>query len=87
MLKNELENTDSLYIEKYQRIAGKFACKIVNNIESFIIDYLNRLIHGLTAVSEKCFENMKVFSEYWPNPYNLVSFKVSDLMRCKFASK
>jgi hypothetical protein len=56
MLENELTNDAENYIEKYERIAGKFACKIINSIESFIIDYLNMLIHSLINVSKKCFD-------------------------------
>jgi hypothetical protein len=87
LLENEIENTDCLYLDKIQRTSGKFACKIVNNAESFIVGYLNRLIHGLANVSKKCFKEMKHFQEYWPTAYNLISFNVSDLLRCKYTSK
>ena len=52
LLEVELSRKESLYIEKYERVSGLFACKIVNNLENFIIDYLNSLIHGLVSVSK-----------------------------------
>ena len=51
LLEVESSRKESLYIEKYERVSGLFACKIVNNLENFIIDYLNSLIHGLVSVS------------------------------------
>jgi hypothetical protein len=53
ILKNEFHNEEDGFIERKERISAKFAWKSVNNIENFIVQYLNRLIHGLTSVSKR----------------------------------
>jgi NADH dehydrogenase/NADH:ubiquinone oxidoreductase subunit G len=53
ILMSELHNDADSFIERNEKISAKFAWKSVNNIESFIVSYLNRLIHGLTSVSKK----------------------------------
>ena len=58
LLEVELSRKENLYIEKYERVSGLFACKIVNNLENFIIDYLNSLIHGLVSVSKNTHEKL-----------------------------
>jgi hypothetical protein len=64
------------------------ACKVVNNLESFIIDYLNSLIHGLLRVAKNVDNQLEFFQKLIiPVPLNLLSFKVSDILRCKYASK
>ena len=73
-------------MNKHERICGKFSLKIVKNLESYIIIYLNRLIHGLMNVSKETYSRMGVMPS-WPHPPNLLSFKVGDLLRCKCASK
>ncbi len=61
---------------------------MVNNLESFIIDYLNSLIHGLLTVSKNVHNQLEFFQQLIiPVPLNLLSFKVSDILRCKYASK
>ena len=53
ILMSELHNDADSFIERNEKISAKFAWKSVNNIESFIVSYLNRLIHGLTSVSKE----------------------------------
>jgi hypothetical protein len=53
ILMSELRNDADSFIERDEKISAKFAWKSVSNIESFIISYLNRLIHGLASVSKK----------------------------------
>ena len=40
------------YIDEGEKISGKFCSKIVKNLHSYIIDFLNRLIHGLLKVGK-----------------------------------
>ena len=81
-------------MDELERICGKFSYKIVKALHNQIVEYLNKVIHSLLTVS-------KHFHEYimdpkkrnqseksnWPFPPNLISFKLGDLMRCKFSSK
>jgi hypothetical protein len=53
ILLNEFSNDEDGFIERKERVSAKFAWKSVKNIESFIVIYLNRLIHGATTVSQK----------------------------------
>lgn len=39
-------------ILKYEKAFGKFAVHMVKNLHSYVILYLNRLIHGLLTVSK-----------------------------------
>ena len=88
MLQNELSREDNIYIDREERISGLVACKVVNNLESFIIDYLNSLIHGLLRVAKDSHNHMDVFQKLIiPVPLNLLNFKISDILRCKYASK
>lgn len=43
-------------VEKIEKASGVFAVSIVNNLHSYIILYLNRLIHGLLKVSKKFYD-------------------------------
>ena len=75
-------------IEELEKICGKFASRVVKNLHSYVITYLNRLIHGLTKVSKEFYEQGRLAEfTYWPSPPNLVSFRVGDILRCKFKSK
>ncbi len=60
----------------------------MNNLESFIIDYLNSLIHGLVRVSKNTFQRLEYY-EFLVIPVrlNLLSFTVSDILICNYASK
>ena len=65
-----------------------FATHMVKNLHSYILLYLNRLIHGLLSVSKLFFEkDIDKAWEMWQSPPNLVTFKIGDLMRCKCASR
>jgi hypothetical protein len=50
---NELHNDADSFIERDEKISAKFAWKSVNNVENFIVSYLNQLIHGLAYVSKR----------------------------------
>jgi hypothetical protein len=63
ILLNEFHNEEDGFIERNERILAKFAWKSVNNIENFIVSYLNRLIHGLASVSEKLKVNVRFYLE------------------------
>ena len=82
----DLQGNDD--IDEVERICGKFACKVVQNLHSYIIAYLNRLIHGLCKVSKEFYEQGRLSQyNYWPSPPNLITFRVGDLLRCRFISK
>jgi hypothetical protein len=61
LLELEISRNENLYIEKYERVSGLFACKIVNNLESFIVDYLNLLIHRLISVSKEALDSLDYY--------------------------
>ncbi len=63
ILLNEFHNEEDGFIERNEKILAKFAWKSVNNIENFIVSYLNRLIHGLASVSEKLKVNLRFYLE------------------------
>lgn len=60
---------------------------IVNNLHSYILLYLNRLIHGLLKVSKRVYDKELIGRARWTSPPNLISFKIGDLMRCKIGSQ
>jgi len=70
-----------------EKVCGKFTVKIVNNLHTYVLTYLNRLIHGLMTVAFKFHKTFTLSVSAWPYPPNLLSFKVGDLMRCKCTSK
>lgn len=56
LLKQELFQDDGFYhIDKIEKVCGKFATKTVNNLHSYIVTYLNRLIHGLLSVAKQLY--------------------------------
>jgi hypothetical protein len=62
--------------------------KVVNNLHSYIIAFLNRLIHGLLSAAKRLRDDNGLAKvSYWESPANLLTFKVGDLMRCKCSSK
>ena len=75
------------HINFLQKACGKYSAKIVNNLHSYIITYLNRLIHGLISVSYRFFKGHQLSKSAWPYPPNLLTFHIGDLFRCKFSSK
>ena len=57
-------------------------------IKTQIILYLNKLIHGLLKAAYLFYWNQSKFLEMkWTSPPNLLTFKIGDLLRCKFSSK
>ena len=56
LLKQELNENDGFYhIDRIEKVCGKFATKTVSNLHSYIVIYLNRLIHGLLKVSKQLY--------------------------------
>ena len=87
ILQSELLSNEAPFLNKEERICGKFSVKVVNNIKNCIVIYLNRLIHGLMSVSKEFTESNQITTlESWPSPPNLLSFKIGDLLRCRIAS-
>jgi hypothetical protein len=82
----ELMAQGSPQIEKYERIAACYSVGIVNNLHAYILAYLNRLIHGLLAVGQRFAKLPQVSQCDWSSSVNLVTFQVSDLLRCRCSS-
>jgi hypothetical protein len=75
------------HVERFEKAAGIFTVNIVNNLHSYIIHYLNRLIHGLLKVSKRVYDRELIGRARWNSPPNLISFKIGGLMRCKIGSQ
>jgi hypothetical protein len=75
------------HVEKYEKASGIFTVNIVNNLHSYILLYLNRLVHGLLKVSKRVYDKELIGRARWTSPPNLISFKIGDLMRCKIGSQ
>lgn len=88
ILAREMEQKGDEHVDEVEKVSGKFSVKVVNNLHSYIIGFLNRLIHGLMKVAKQMHDDYQLgqFS-FWPSPVNLLTFKVGDLMRCKCSSK
>lgn len=67
-----------------EAIVGQFASYIYKNNASYLINYLNALIHGLNKA-------VKSFGDLWnysaKDLPQLITFNIGDLMRCKCSSK
>lgn len=87
ILQSELLSKEAVFLNRYERICGKFSAKVVENLKNCMVIYLNRLIHGLMTVSENLFNNKLRGMPSWPYPPNLISFKVGDLLRCRISSQ
>jgi hypothetical protein len=70
-------------VQKYERIAANYSIDIVNNLHSYIITYLNRLIHGLLTVANKFSQLPEVSHMELPAKVNLITFQIFDMIRCK----
>ena len=82
-----LAKGDNHHIAEEEKVIGKFISKTVMSLETYIISYLNRLIHGLLKVSQEAYD--KELKDYtnWPSPPQLLSFFIGDLIRCKYSSQ
>ena len=56
VLNKYLEEDSVNYIPKYEKAYGKFATHMVKNLHSYIIQTLNRMIHGLLNVSKEFYK-------------------------------
>ena len=87
LLLKELQHDGFTHVEKLEKAAGKYSTKTVNNLHTYIVTSLNRVIHGLLKVAKRLWETKLSTKARWTAPPNLLSFKLSDLMRCKCHSK
>ncbi len=88
LLSQELFEKDGFFhIDRIEKVCGKFAFKTVSNLHTYIVLYLNRIIHGLLTVSKKLYETKLSTTKKWTSPPDLITFKIGDLMRCKCSSK
>lgn len=86
ILQSELLSKEAPFLNKYERVCGKFSTKVVNNLKNCVVVYLNRLIHGLMSVSDTIYKAKMKGMPSWPSAPNLLSFKVGDLLRCRISS-
>lgn len=47
------------FFDDTEKVSAKYACKVVKNLHTYIITYLNKLIHGLLKVSKIFFDEYK----------------------------
>ena len=66
---------------------GKFISKAVNSYETYIIAYLNSLIHGILRAGQELFDSDLRMYGNWPHPPHLLTFFLGDLIRCKYSSQ
>jgi hypothetical protein len=52
ILQHELNLKGDEFIDNVEKISGKLSYKVVKNLHSYIIAYLNKLIHGLMKASK-----------------------------------
>jgi hypothetical protein len=70
-------------VQRYEKIAANYSIDIVNNLHSYIITYLNRLIHGLLTVATKFSQLPEVCHMELPSKVSLITFQIFDMIRCK----
>jgi hypothetical protein len=71
-----------------ERVSGRYSIEMISSLHSYLIAYLNRLLHGLMSVARRFYEKGQLAGlSNWPAPPNLLSFTLGDLMRCKVSSK
>jgi hypothetical protein len=51
-----ISNQKDQYLDELDQTTGCFSINMANNLQSQVVNYLNRLIHGLLTVSNKLFE-------------------------------
>lgn len=88
LLRQKLAGAEFSQVDRHERISAQFSIDIVNNLHSYIIAYLNRLIHGLLAVWRR-FQKLPGVEllELAASGAGIVSFQVMDLVRCKCTSR
>lgn len=87
ILQSELMSKEAPFLNRYERVCGKFSTKVVDNLKNCIVIYLNRLIHGLMFVSTEAFRTKLKAMASWTAPPNLLSFRIGDLLRCRISSQ
>ena len=87
ILQSQLLSKEAPFLNRFQRVCGKFSTKVVNNLKNCVVVYLNRLIHGLMSVSDTLYKAKMKGMPSWPSAPNLLSFKVGDLLRCRISSR
>jgi hypothetical protein len=83
LLMRELFIKGTNSIQKYEKISANYSIDIVNNLHSYIVSYLNRLIHGLLTVAAKFSQLPEVSHMDLPSKVNLITFQIFDMIRCK----
>jgi hypothetical protein len=75
-------------IPKNEYKVGYFCSKIQAAASSTLLSYLNKIIHILLLIPEELKKNNANDQSYIDDlDINLITFKISDLFRCKFKSK
>jgi hypothetical protein len=52
ILNHEMSLNGDEFIDHFEKISGKLSVKVVKNLHTYIITYLNRLIHGILKASK-----------------------------------
>lgn len=83
----KLVEDDVYHIEDSEKVLGKFANLTVRCLQSYLITYLNKLIHGLLKAAHTFHQkHVKMFTN-WSAPPHLLTFTIGDLLRCKLSSQ
>ena len=56
ILQHELNFKGDEFIDQVEKASGKLSYKVVKNLHTYIITYLNKLIHGLFKASKEFFD-------------------------------
>ena len=89
MISSHLEQSEATKnIPKKEYKVGYFCSKIQVAASSTLLEYLNKMIHLLLMIPEELRKTHKHDEEYLDNlDINLITFKISDLFRCKIKSR
>lgn len=69
-------------IPKSQFCVGKFCTQLGSAASVYLLNYLNKIIHSLLEIPEEAGDDGSQARKV-----DLITFKVSDLIRCKCSSK
>ena len=74
------------HIPKNQYIVGEFCSKLESAASTYLVNYLNKIMHVLLLIPENSFEEGSNQTNVKSKDVNFITFKVSDIMRCKCSS-
>ena len=74
-------------LPEFEESLIKFSNRTTKNVHHYTILYLNRLIHGILTLEHKIYKGSLEHWAEWTDEVSLLTFSVSDLLRCKCVSK